>query len=96
MVEAKDVTVRIRMNTKPNSKMRAHADVLINLGGSDEISIMGWCVIGNPIWVAPPARKVGEHFFQVIALEGRVKALVYTMIDKAFEEALRKPAEVGK
>jgi hypothetical protein len=96
VIEPDDVTVELRLVAKPDSKLKAFADVTVNLGEVGEFTTFGWSVLGDPIRVVPPARKGEQRFFDVVAMTGKLKTIVYTLIGNAYKAELRKRSEVSK
>jgi len=93
MIEANDVTVELRLATKPGSRLKAFADVTVALGEAGELTMFGWSVMAEPMQVVPPARMSKSKYFDIILLSGRLKAIVYTKVGMAYKEALKSAAK---
>ncbi|MGD0443161.1 MAG: hypothetical protein ABSA39_04410 [Edaphobacter sp.] len=87
MTTAEDITVELRL-AKPDSNVRAFADVTLSLGENGSVSMFGFSVLGDPPRVVPPARKGDKRFFDIVLLNGKVKTLVYTKIGMSYKAAL--------
>jgi hypothetical protein len=87
MIVPEHISVELRL-AKPNEKVKAFADVTIRLGDSGEIMILGFSVIGTPPLIVPPARPGKQRYFDVVRLEGKLKALIYTTVGNAYKKAL--------
>jgi hypothetical protein len=94
-VLAENVTVELRLAKNADGNVKGFADVVIDLGDSGEISILGFSVIGDGPRVVPPARHGKQRWFDVVNLSGKIKALVYTLIAKAYRDALANAKEVS-
>ena len=89
---AEDITIELRLN-KPESKVKAFADVTLTLKDWGTLTLYGFSVIGDPPRVLPPARQKDQRFYEFLALTGKLKSLVYTQIGMAYKAALEKAAK---
>jgi hypothetical protein len=73
-----DITVKLRLNQKHDSKIAAHADVAV-VFPQGKIQLNSFCVFkpnGKPMWVAPPATKGEKRYFPLIVLSGEIRKQV--------------------
>ncbi|MBI3668746.1 MAG: hypothetical protein HY237_03050 [Acidobacteria bacterium] len=83
-----DISVKVRLSKKPESKVMAHADVVLE-GPEGRIQLNSFCVFkpnGKPAWVAPPATKGEKRFFPLIVLSGEIRKRVETAVLAEFEK----------
>ncbi len=69
----------VRLASKSDSKIRAHAAVTVSFGADGQIVMEGFSVFhedGKAPWVAPPARKGERRYFPTITLAGKVRTLI--------------------
>ncbi len=81
------VSVKIRRSTKPESKVVAHADVVLE-GPEGRIQLNSFCVFkpnGKAPWVAPPATKGQKKFFPLIVLSGEIRKGIETAVLAEYE-----------
>lgn len=74
-----NLTVDLRLSSKPDSKVKAFADVTIPLGSEGLVKISGFSVIqsdSEPPRVVPPARKGQFRYFDTVALIGQIRRIV--------------------
>ena len=82
------IIVKIRRCTKPESKIDAFADVVLELaeGKLQLNSLSVFKPNGKPAWIAPPALKGNRKFFPHYSLSGdlreRVEAAVFEELEK--------------
>jgi DNA-binding cell septation regulator SpoVG len=70
-----EIEVKLRRGTKPESKIAAHADVVLALSDG-KIQLNSFCIFkpnGKQMWVAPPATKGEKRFFPLIVLSGEIR-----------------------
>jgi DNA-binding cell septation regulator SpoVG len=70
-----EIEIKLRRSTKPESKIAAHADVVLSLTDG-KIQLNSFCIFkpnGKPAWVAPPATKGEKRFFPLIVLSGDIR-----------------------
>ena len=70
-----EIEVKVRLSTKPESKIAAHADVVLSFTNG-KIKLNSFCIFkanGKPSWVAPPATKGEKRFFPLIVLCGEIR-----------------------
>ena len=73
-----EITVKLRLNKKAESKIAAHADVMLS-GPDGSIQLNSFCVFtsnGKAAWVAPPATKGERRFFKQVVLSGEIRKRV--------------------
>ena len=78
-MKTESLSVALRLSTKPESKVKAFADVTIPLGDDGTITIFGYSVLdgdGRPPRLMSPARKGKEAWFDIVRLSGRIQSLV--------------------
>jgi DNA-binding cell septation regulator SpoVG len=78
-----DITVELRLSTKPDAKVRAFADVTITLGDDGTVTVLGYSVLdsdGRPPRVMAPARKGQKTWFDTVQLTGRIRQAVETTV----------------
>lgn len=81
------IEVKLRCSTKPESKIAAHADVLLSFP-QGKIQLNSFCIFksnGKPAWVAPPATKGERRFFPLIVLSGEIRKRVEQAILSEYE-----------
>jgi hypothetical protein len=84
-----EISVKVRRSTKPDSKVVAHADVVLERP-EGTIRLNSFCVFkpnGKPAWVAPPATKGERKFFPLIVLTGEIRKRVEAAILAEYEGA---------
>ena len=77
--EPHQVLVELRPATDGDSAAKAYADVTIAFTPDSWIKISGFTVLqsaNKPLWVAPPARKGKQRYFDIVALSGRIRQAV--------------------
>jgi DNA-binding cell septation regulator SpoVG len=82
-MKSDSVTVELRLSTKPDSKVKAFADVTIPLGDDGTITVLGFSVLdgdGRPARVMAPARKGKQTWFDTVQLTGRIRQFVETAV----------------
>jgi DNA-binding cell septation regulator SpoVG len=82
-----EIEIKLRHSTKPESKIAAHADVVLSLT-EGKIQLNSFCVFkpnGKPAWVAPPATKGEKRFFPLIVLSGDIRKRVEQAILAEYE-----------
>ena len=87
-MKLESVTVELRLSTKPDSKVKAFADVTIPLGEDGTITVPGFSVLeteGRPARVMSPARKGKQAWFDTVQLSGRIRTLVETAVLAEYE-----------
>ena len=73
-----DITIKLRKSKKPESKVAAHADVVLS-GSEGAIQLNSFCVFkpnGKPAWVGAPGTKGEKRFFPLIVLSGEIRKRV--------------------
>jgi hypothetical protein len=73
-----DIEIRLRHSTKPESKVAAHADVVLSLS-EGKIQLNSWCVFnpnGKPAWVGAPGTRGEKRFFPLIVMSGEIRKRV--------------------
>jgi hypothetical protein len=93
MIQASDVTVKLKLLTKTDSQPGAFADVTVSVPEEGDLVTNGWFVTGDPPEIKPPARKGTTRWFPLLTLPEKWKPLVYTQIGLAYKEALEKAAK---
>jgi len=83
------IEVKLRHSTKPDSKIAAHADVVLSLA-QGKIQLNSFCIFkpnddGKPAWVAPPATKGEKKFFPLVVLSGEIRKQVEQAILAEFD-----------
>jgi DNA-binding cell septation regulator SpoVG len=81
------IQVNLRHSTKPDSKIVAHADVVLSLADG-KIQLNSFCIFklnGKPAWVAPPATKGEKRFFPLIVLSGEIRKHIEQAILAEYE-----------
>jgi DNA-binding cell septation regulator SpoVG len=87
-MKSDSVTVEMRLSAKPDSKVKAFADVTIPLGDDGTITVLGFSVLesdGRPARMMPPARKGKQTWFDTVQLSGRIRQLVETAVLDQYE-----------
>jgi len=87
-MKSDSVTVDLRLSGKPDSKVKAFADVTVPLGDDGTITMLGFSVLesdGRPARVLAPARKGKQTWFNIVELTGRVRSLVEEAVLKEYE-----------
>ena len=82
-----EIEVRLRHSTKPESKIAAHADIVLSVTNG-KIKINSFCIFranGKPAWIAPPATKGTKRFFPLIVLSGEIRKQVEEAILAEFD-----------
>lgn len=90
-----EIAVKVRMATKPESKIAAYADVTLSFR-EGSVQLKSFSIFkpnGKPAWVAAPATKGEKHFFPYIVLTGDIQDQVKTAILTEYEK-LQKQATV--
>jgi len=91
-MKLESVTVELRLSTKPDSKVKAFADVTLPLGDDGTITVLGFSVLeidGRPPRVMAPARKGKQAWFDTVQLNGRIRTLVETAVLAEYERKRR-------
>ena len=89
-----EISVTVRRNTKPESKIVGHADVALS-GPQGKIQLNSFCIFrsnGKPAWVAPPATKGEKRYFPLIVLSGEIRKEIEAAILKEYERQAGQPA----
>ena len=76
------------MSAKPDSKVKAFADVTIPLGDDGTVTILGFSVLdsdGRPPRLMSPARKGKQAWFDIVRLSGRIQSLVERAVLDEYE-----------
>jgi hypothetical protein len=79
MLKTESLTIALRLSGKPDSKVKAFADVTIPLGDDGTITTLGFSVLdsdGRPPRVMSPARKGKQAWFDIVQLSGKIQSLV--------------------
>lgn len=87
-MKSDSVTVEVRLSTKPDSKVKAFADVTFPLGDDGTITILGFSILesdGRPARVMAPARKGKQTWFDTVVLTGKIRGLVEDAILTEYE-----------
>jgi DNA-binding cell septation regulator SpoVG len=82
-----EIEIKLRHSTKPESKITAHADVVLSLADG-KIQLNSFCIFkpnGKPAWVAPPATKGEKRFFPLIVLTGEIRKQIEQAILAEYE-----------
>lgn len=69
----------VRLVTKADSKIRAHATATVSFGADGQIVMEGFSIFhedGKAPWVAPPARKGERRYFPTITLAGKIRTQI--------------------
>jgi DNA-binding cell septation regulator SpoVG len=70
-----DIKIELRHSTKPESKIAAHADVVLFLADG-KIQLNSFCIFkpnGKSAWIAAPGTKGEKRFFPLIVLSGDIR-----------------------
>ena len=89
------ITVRLRESKKPESKVAAFADVVLEMP-EGKIELNSFAVFrpdGKPAWVAPAASKGEKRFFPHYSLGGELRKRVETAILGEFERGANQAAK---
>jgi hypothetical protein len=92
-MKPESIAVALRLSSKQDSKLRAHADVTIPLGDDGTITILGFSVLeveGRPPKVMVPARKGKQAWFDTVQLSGRIWTLVEEVVLAEYERHTKK------
>lgn len=84
------IEVKLRRSTKLESKIAAHADVVLSFP-QGKIQLNSFCIFksnGKPAWVAPPATKGEKRFFPLIVLSGEIRKEIEQAILAEYEKQL--------
>lgn len=87
-MKLEDVSVDVKLVDKPDSKLKAFADVVLPLGPEGVIGLTGFSVIqtdNRPPRVALPSRKSGERYYETVTLIGPVRGIVEETILAAYK-----------
>jgi hypothetical protein len=82
------IEVKLRRSTKPESKIAAHADIVLSFP-QGKIQLNSFCIFksnGKPAWVAPPATKGEKRFFPLIVLSGDIRKEIEQAILTEYEK----------
>jgi DNA-binding cell septation regulator SpoVG len=85
-----EIEIKLRRMTKPESKVAAHADVVLSLPDG-KIQLNSFCIFrpnGKPAWIAPPATKGEKKFFPLIVLSGEIRKRVENAVLAEYEKQL--------
>jgi hypothetical protein len=85
-----EITVKLRQSKKAESKVAAHADVIL-AGPEGTIRLNSFCVFkpnGKPAWVGAPGTKGEKKFFPLIVLTGEIHEQVEKAILAEHEKQL--------
>jgi hypothetical protein len=77
-----EITVTLRESKKLESKVAAHADVVLR-SSEGTIQLNSFCVFkpnGKPAWVGAPGTKGERRFFPLIVMSGEIRKRVETAI----------------
>src|ERR1700694_3739842 len=88
------VAVELRLSTKPDSKVKAFADVTIPLGDDGTVTALGFSVLasdGRPPRVMAPARKGKQAWFNTVELTGKIRQIVETAVLAEYERQMERP-----
>ncbi len=90
------ISVRVRRNLKPESKVAAFADVTLQLP-EGKIELNSVSVLkpnGKPAWVAPPAAKGEKRFFPYYSLSGEIRKSIESAVLAEYERQMtREPGD---
>jgi DNA-binding cell septation regulator SpoVG len=87
-MKAESISVDLRLSTKPDSKVKAYADVTIPLGEDGTITVLGFSILesdGRPARAMSPARKGKQTWFDTVQLSGRIRSLVEAAVLAEYE-----------
>jgi hypothetical protein len=87
-MKPESISIDLRLSMKPDSKIRAFADVTIPLGDDGTITVLGFSVLeseGRPARVMAPARKGKQSWFDTVELTGRIRGFVEAAILSEYE-----------
>ena len=87
-MKSDSVTVDLRLSGKPDSKVKAFADVTIPLGDDGTITVLGFSILdadARPPRLMAPARKGKQAWFDIVELSGRIRLLVETAVLEEYE-----------
>lgn len=91
-----EISVKVRLFTKPDRKVAAFADVVLELSeGKIELhSLSVFRPNGKPAWVAPPAAKGEKRFFPYYVLSGEIRKSIESAVLAEYErQAKREPGQ---
>jgi DNA-binding cell septation regulator SpoVG len=77
------IVVEIRRTTDSDKAVKARADVTLAFGTEGFLKLNGFAVVqgkDGAIWIAPPSRKGGDRYFDIVTLSGPIKQRVETAI----------------
>jgi DNA-binding cell septation regulator SpoVG len=88
-----EISVEIRLFAKPNSPVRAYADVSLEVPGGN-IVIIGFAIVrkeGKPLFVGFPSKPgtIQGKYFPVVDLQGDVRELVCKAILDAYAKHIK-------
>ncbi len=78
-MKTESLSVALRLSTKPESKVKAFADLTIPLGDDGTITILGYSVLdgdGRPPRVMAPARKGKQAWFDTVQASGKIRSMI--------------------
>ena len=87
-MKAESIAIELRLSAKPDSKVKAFADVTIPLGDEGTITVLGFTILdsdGRPPRLMTPARKGKEAWFDIVRLSGRIQSLVEAAVLAEYE-----------
>lgn len=87
-MKTESLTIALRLSGKPDSKVKAFADVTIPLGDEGTITVLGFSVLdgdGRPPRVMSPARKGKQAWFDIVQLSGKIQPLVEAAVLAEYE-----------
>lgn len=79
MEERTTISVAVRRSDKPDSKLKAFADVTLSLGAPGTVTISGFSVFDDgsgAARVAAPARKGSSRYFDIVTMHGDIRRRV--------------------
>jgi DNA-binding cell septation regulator SpoVG len=82
------ISIQMRLSARPDSKVRAFADVTIPLGDDGTVTVLGFSVLegdGRPARVMAPARKGQKAWFDTVQLTGKIRQVVDEAVLKDYE-----------
>ncbi|HEV2177316.1 MAG TPA: hypothetical protein VGW33_08960 [Terriglobia bacterium] len=85
----KEISVSLNLAKKSGNLVAAVADATLDLADAGSIKMCGFRVMlpdGKPPWVAPPARKGDQTWFDVVHLKGAVKKRVDAAVLQKYDE----------
>jgi DNA-binding cell septation regulator SpoVG len=91
-MKAESIAIAMRLSSKPESKVKAFADVTIPLGDEGTITILGFSILdgeGRPPRVMSPGRKGKQTWFDIVQLHGNIRNLIEANVLAEYERKMK-------